>query len=103
MATLYYMQIRILSSQTNKTESTASPAQPSNLINDGTSGDNVCKAVQENKLTSHGLPKNWIKELKPRKNGTKADPVRLLLFVTCYFVVFFFVVFTVHWEKSLEF
>ncbi|XP_078161137.1 uncharacterized protein LOC144556625 isoform X1 [Carex rostrata] len=67
-------EIKILSSQTNKTESTASPAQPSNLINDGTSGDNVCKAVQENELTSHGLPKNWIKELKLRKNGTKADP-----------------------------
>ncbi|KAF3327886.1 Methyl-CpG-binding domain-containing protein 13 [Carex littledalei] len=67
-------EIRILSSQTIKTESAASPAQPSNFIDDGISGDNVCKVVQENQLTSHGLPKNWIKELKPRKNGTKVDP-----------------------------
>lgn len=87
----YYMQIRALSSQTTKTENAASPAQPSHLITVEKSGELVCKVVQDNQLTSYGLPKNWIKELKPRKNGsTKMDPVRLLFFITCSFLISFY-------------
>jgi hypothetical protein len=85
---LYYMWIRILSNQKSQTEITASPTQPSNLITDEKSGELLCKVVQENQLTSYGLPTCWIKELKPRKNGSMMDTVRSLLFLTCSFLVF---------------